>query len=93
MKTSAALAGDAKEALEIVEFDLNGRDAGGVLIDITATGICRTDAYTLDGLTVRASPHRFWDRRRRHRARSRPGVTTGVAARVSTAKVRWVSAL
>ena len=50
MKTRAAVAFEAKTPLEIVEVDLDGPKAGEVLIEIKATGICHTDAYTLDGL-------------------------------------------
>ncbi|HPF23638.1 MAG TPA: S-(hydroxymethyl)glutathione dehydrogenase/class III alcohol dehydrogenase [Hyphomonas sp.] len=49
MKTRAAVAFEAKKPLEIVEVDLEGPKAGEVLIEIMATGICHTDAYTLDG--------------------------------------------
>ena len=31
-------------------MDLEGPKAGEVLVEIKATGICHTDAYTLDGL-------------------------------------------
>ena len=50
MKTRAAVAFEAKRPLEIVELDLDGPRAGEVLVEIMATGICHTDAYTLDGL-------------------------------------------
>src|ERR1700726_2176955 len=49
MKTRAAVAFQAKKPLEIVEIDLEGPKAGEVLVEIKATGICHTDAYTLDG--------------------------------------------
>src|SRR6202000_2125191 len=49
MKTPAAVAFEAKKPLEIVELDLEGPKAGEVLVEIKATGICHTDAYTLDG--------------------------------------------
>ena len=49
MKTRAALAFEAKKPLEIVEVDLEGPRASEVLVEIKATGICHTDAYTLDG--------------------------------------------
>ena len=49
MKTRAAVAFEAKKPLEIVEIDLEGPKAGEVLVEIKATGICHTDAYTLDG--------------------------------------------
>ena len=50
MKTRAAVAFEAKHPLEIVELDLEGPKTGEVLVEIMATGICHTDAYTLDGL-------------------------------------------
>ena len=49
MKTRAAVAFEAKKPLEVVELDLDGPKAGEVLVEIMATGICHTDAYTLDG--------------------------------------------
>jgi S-(hydroxymethyl)glutathione dehydrogenase / alcohol dehydrogenase len=50
MKTRAAVAFAARQPLEIVEVDLEGPRFGEVLVEIKATGICHTDAYTLDGL-------------------------------------------
>ena len=50
MKARAAVAFEAKRPLEIVELDLEGPRAGEVLVEIKATGVCHTDAYTLDGL-------------------------------------------
>ena len=50
MKTRAAVAFEAKRPLEVIEVDLDGPRAGEVLVEIMATGICHTDAYTLDGL-------------------------------------------
>src|SRR5258708_14713365 len=49
MKTRAAVAFEAKKPLEIVEVDLDGPKPGEVLIEVKATGICHTDAYTLSG--------------------------------------------
>ena len=49
MKTRAAVAFSAGKPLEIVELDLEGPRAGEVLIEVKATGICHTDAYTLSG--------------------------------------------
>src|SRR3954451_19361185 len=49
MKTRAAVAFEAKKPLEIIELDLDGPKAAEVLVEIKATGICHTDAYTLDG--------------------------------------------
>jgi S-(hydroxymethyl)glutathione dehydrogenase / alcohol dehydrogenase len=50
MKTRAAVAFEAKKPLEVVDVDLEGPKAGEVLVEIKATGVCHTDAYTLDGL-------------------------------------------
>ncbi len=50
MKSRAAVAFEAKKPLEIVEIDLEGPKAGEVLVELKATGLCHTDAYTLDGL-------------------------------------------
>ena len=50
MKTRAAVAFAPQQPLEVVELDLEGPRAGEVLVEIMATGICHTDAYTLDGL-------------------------------------------
>ncbi len=49
MKTRAAIAVGAGKPLEIHEVNLNGPAAGEVLVEIMATGICHTDAYTLSG--------------------------------------------
>jgi S-(hydroxymethyl)glutathione dehydrogenase/alcohol dehydrogenase len=50
VRTRAAVAFEAKKPLEIVEIDLEGPRAGEVLVEVKATGVCHTDAYTLDGL-------------------------------------------
>src|SRR4028119_261853 len=49
MKTRAAIAVAPNQPLEIHEVDLEGPKAGEVLVEIMATGICHTDAYTLEG--------------------------------------------
>ena len=49
MKTRAAVAVAAGKPLEIMEVDLEGPRAGEVLVEIMATGICHTDAFTLSG--------------------------------------------
>ena len=49
MKSRAAVAFKVDSPLEIVEVDLDGPKAGEVLIEIKATGICHTDAFTLSG--------------------------------------------
>ena len=50
MKTRAAVAFEAKQPLVIEEVDLEGPRAGEVLVEVMATGICHTDAYTLSGM-------------------------------------------
>jgi len=49
MKSRAAVAFEAGKDLEIVEVDVEGPKAGEVLVEIKATGICHTDAFTLSG--------------------------------------------
>ena len=49
MKTRAAVAFEAGKPLEIVEVDLDGPQAGEVLVEIKATGICHTDEFTRSG--------------------------------------------
>ena len=49
MKTRAAVAFEAKQPLEIVELDLEGPKEGEVLVELMATGLCHTDAFTLSG--------------------------------------------
>lgn len=49
MKVKAALALEAGKPLIIETVDLESPQAGEVLVEIKATGICHTDAYTLSG--------------------------------------------
>ncbi|HHG90934.1 MAG TPA: S-(hydroxymethyl)glutathione dehydrogenase/class III alcohol dehydrogenase [Devosia sp.] len=49
MKTRAAVAFEAGKPLEVVELDLEGPKKGEVLVEIKATGVCHTDAFTLSG--------------------------------------------
>ena len=49
MKTRAAVAFEAGKPLEVIEVDLEGPRAGEVLVEVMATGICHTDAFTLSG--------------------------------------------
>ena len=49
MKTRAAVAWKAGEPLTVETIDIEGPKAGEVLVEIKATGICHTDAYTLSG--------------------------------------------
>jgi S-(hydroxymethyl)glutathione dehydrogenase / alcohol dehydrogenase len=50
MKSRAAVAWEAKKPLTIETVDVAGPRPGEVLVEIMATGICHTDAYTLSGL-------------------------------------------
>jgi S-(hydroxymethyl)glutathione dehydrogenase/alcohol dehydrogenase len=49
METKAAVAFEAGKPLTIETVNLEGPKAGEVLVEIKATGICHTDAYTLSG--------------------------------------------
>ena len=49
MKTRAAVALGAGQPLEICEVDLEGPNKGEVLVEMKATGVCHTDAFTLSG--------------------------------------------
>ena len=49
MKTQAAIAVKAGAPLEIEMVDLEGPREGEVLVEIMATGVCHTDAFTLSG--------------------------------------------
>lgn len=49
MKSRAAVAFEAGKDLEVVEVDVEGPQPGEVLVEIKATGICHTDAFTLSG--------------------------------------------
>ena len=49
MKTRAAVAFAPNTPLEVVELDLEGPKHGEVLIEIKASGVCHTDAFTLSG--------------------------------------------
>jgi S-(hydroxymethyl)glutathione dehydrogenase/alcohol dehydrogenase len=49
MKTRAAVAFEPGKPLQIVELDLEGPRKGEVLVKITHTALCHTDAFTLSG--------------------------------------------
>jgi len=49
MKSKAAVATGAGKPLSIEEIDVEGPKQGEVLIEIRATGVCHTDAFTLSG--------------------------------------------
>ena len=50
IQTRAAVAWEAGKPLTIETISLEGPRAGEVLVEVMATGICHTDAYTLSGL-------------------------------------------
>ncbi|MGA9816747.1 MAG: alcohol dehydrogenase catalytic domain-containing protein, partial [Pseudolabrys sp.] len=80
MKTRAAVAWKAGEPLTVETIDIEGPKAGEVLIEIKATGICHTDAYTLSG----ADPEGLFPAILGHEG---AGVVREVGAGVSTLKV------
>jgi S-(hydroxymethyl)glutathione dehydrogenase/alcohol dehydrogenase len=49
MKTRAAVAWKAGEPLTIETIELEGPKPGEVLVEVMATGVCHTDAFTLSG--------------------------------------------
>ena len=50
MKSRAAIAWEANTPLTIETIEVQGPKAGEVLVEMMATGVCHTDAYTLSGL-------------------------------------------
>jgi S-(hydroxymethyl)glutathione dehydrogenase/alcohol dehydrogenase len=49
MKVKAAVAFEPAKPLVVEEVDLEGPKAGEVLVRLSATGVCHTDAFTLSG--------------------------------------------
>ncbi|MFS4436830.1 S-(hydroxymethyl)glutathione dehydrogenase/class III alcohol dehydrogenase [Paracoccaceae bacterium GXU_MW_L88] len=49
MRTRAAVAFEAGKPLEVIDVNLDGPKAGEVMIEVKATGLCHTDAFTLSG--------------------------------------------
>lgn len=49
MKVKAAVAHSSKQPLSIEMVDLEGPKEGEVLVEIKASGVCHTDAFTLSG--------------------------------------------
>ena len=49
MKVRAAVAHQAGKPLSIEQVDLEGPKAGEAMVEVKATGICHTDAFTLSG--------------------------------------------
>ena len=54
METRAAVAFKAGEPLSIETVQLEGPRPGEVLVELKATGICHTDAFTLSAMTRKA---------------------------------------
>ncbi|MFY8151136.1 MAG: S-(hydroxymethyl)glutathione dehydrogenase, partial [Hyphomicrobiales bacterium] len=50
MDVRAAVAWAADKPLTIETISIGGPKPGEVLVEVMATGVCHTDAYTLDGL-------------------------------------------
>ncbi len=50
MRSRAAVAWEANKPLTIETIEIEGPKAGEVLVEVMATGVCHTDAYTLSGL-------------------------------------------
>jgi S-(hydroxymethyl)glutathione dehydrogenase/alcohol dehydrogenase len=50
MRSRAAVAWEALKPLTVETIDIEGPKAGEVLVEVMATGVCHTDAYTLSGL-------------------------------------------
>src|ERR687895_1120764 len=49
MKARAAVAWEAGKPLVIEEIEVEGPKSGEVLLEVKATGVCHTDAFTLSG--------------------------------------------
>lgn len=49
MEVRAAVAFEADKPMEVTTVNLDGPKAGEVLVEVKATGLCHTDAYTLSG--------------------------------------------
>ena len=79
MKTKAAIAWKSGVPLTIEEVDLEGPQAGEVMVEIKATGICHTDYYTLSG----ADPEGIFPSILGHEG---AGVVVDVGAGVTTLK-------
>lgn len=56
MKTKAAVLYEKNSPFKIEELDLQGPGEGQVLVELKATGICRTDEHALMGATVTPFP-------------------------------------
>jgi S-(hydroxymethyl)glutathione dehydrogenase/alcohol dehydrogenase len=79
VKVRAAVARRAGAPLEIAQVDLEGPKAGEALVEIKATGVCHTDAFTLSG----ADPEGLFPSIMGHEG---AGVVVEVGAGVTTLK-------
>jgi S-(hydroxymethyl)glutathione dehydrogenase/alcohol dehydrogenase len=80
MKTRAAIAWEAGKPLTIETVEVGGPRAGEALVEVMATGICHTDAYTLSG----ADPEGLFPAILGHEG---AGIVREVGAGVATLKV------
>jgi S-(hydroxymethyl)glutathione dehydrogenase/alcohol dehydrogenase len=80
MKTRAAIAWEAGKPLTIETIEVGGPRAGEVLVEVMATGVCHTDAYTLSG----ADPEGLFPAILGHEG---AGIVREVGAGVTTLKV------
>ena len=64
MDTKAAVAFEAGKPLSIETVQLGGPMAGEVLVEIMATGVCHTDAFTLSGDDPEGAFPRYFGTRR-----------------------------
>ena len=80
MKTRAAVAFAAGKPLSVETVDIEGPRPGEVLVEIKATGICHTDAYTLSG----ADPEGLFPAILGHEG---AGIVREIGAGVTTLKV------
>jgi S-(hydroxymethyl)glutathione dehydrogenase/alcohol dehydrogenase len=80
MKTRAAVAWKAGEPLSIETIEIDGPKPGEVLVEIMATGICHTDAFTLSG----ADPEGLFPAILGHEG---AGIVREVGAEVTSVKV------
>ena len=60
MKTRAAIAFKAGAPLEIADVDVQGPRPGEVMVEIKATGVCHTDAFTLSGDDPEGASPPYW---------------------------------
>ncbi|ESE74240.1 alcohol dehydrogenase class III [Salmonella enterica subsp. enterica serovar Typhimurium str. ST4581] len=60
MKSRAAVAFGPGQPLKIVEIDVAPPKKGEVLVKITHTGVCHTDAFTLPAMIRKAYSRQSW---------------------------------